>query len=128
MAKLGTFNVIVDRFSHVADFLTVYVAEAHPLDEWALLNHEKYSRHQHTTVEERITAAKVLESEGIRGALVVDSLSNEGLEIYAALPERMYVLLDGVVRFRGGMGPMMYKPEEIEKWIEKHTKRAAVDV
>lgn len=128
MSKLDTFNAIVDRYSHVADFLTVYVAEAHPLDEWALLNHEKFSRHQHTTIEERIAAAKVLQSEGIQGALVVDSLSNEGPDIYAALPERMYVLLDGVVRFRGGLGPMMYKPEEIEKWLEKHKTRAAVDV
>lgn len=36
MARLCEFGDIVNEYSSVADFLTVYIEEAHPVDEWRL--------------------------------------------------------------------------------------------
>jgi len=35
MARLQEFGEIVERFGDVADFVTVYIEEAHPTDEWS---------------------------------------------------------------------------------------------
>ena len=36
MARLREFGEIVEEFSSIADFLTIYIEEAHPTDEWRL--------------------------------------------------------------------------------------------
>ena len=36
MAKLRDFGEIVHDFSNIADFVIVYIEEAHPSDGWAL--------------------------------------------------------------------------------------------
>lgn len=34
MARLQQFGEMVEEFSNIADFLTIYIEEAHPIDEW----------------------------------------------------------------------------------------------
>lgn len=118
MAKMKEYNKLVQDYASLADFVTVYISEAHPLDEWALLNHEKYSRLQHRTLDERLTSAAVLKSEGLLGNLVVESLENVSSDVYAAQPERLYIILDGKVVFKGGFGPMDYSPKKVEQWLK----------
>lgn len=36
MARLREFGKIVEEYKSVADFLTIYIEEAHPTDEWRL--------------------------------------------------------------------------------------------
>jgi hypothetical protein len=120
MAKMPEYNKLVQDFVQIADFITVYTAEAHPLDEWALLDHEKFSRLQHRTIEERMSSANVLKSEGLVGELVVESMKNRSADLYASQPERLYVILDGKIVFKGGLGPMDYRPEAVRKWINEH--------
>ena len=38
---------------------------------------------------------------------------------FAALPERIYVILDGVIVYEGGLGPFDYKIEEVEAFLAK---------
>lgn len=45
MARLKEFGEIVERFGDVADFVTVYIEEAHPTDEWSF----KVSKKKTTT-------------------------------------------------------------------------------
>ena len=33
------------------------------------------------------------------------------------LPDRLYVVVDGVIEFQGKVGPMDYIPEEVEEWL-----------
>ena len=121
MDKLAEFNEIVRDFKDVADFVMVYISEAHPLDGWAV-NHETYKRYQHTSLEERFEAAKVLKDEGIDCEVVVESMTDESIEMYASLPERLYIIQDGVIRLRGGLGPFNYEPKVVRKWLEKNCK------
>lgn len=114
------YNKVVQEYIAVADFLTVYISEAHPLDEWALLSHKKYSRLQHRTLDERMSSATVLKDEGILGELVVESMENAAVDLYAALPERLVIILDGIVVYKGGLGPMNYRPEDVGKWLKNN--------
>lgn len=36
MERLQQFGDIVEEYRHIADFLTIYIEEAHPTDEWKL--------------------------------------------------------------------------------------------
>ena len=38
---------------------------------------------------------------------------------FAALPERIYVVLDGLIAYQGGLGPFDYKIEEVEEFLSK---------
>jgi len=75
---------------------------------------------QHRTLKERCAAARILATELMaRGApdeeelpLVVDTLANAASVAYGALPERLVILQDGVVRFVGGKGPEQYSVSE----------------
>jgi type I thyroxine 5'-deiodinase len=49
--------------------------------------------------------------------LVLDNMDNSCAKAYAAWPERLYVLEQGRVAYKGDMGPDGYKPEELEQWL-----------
>ncbi|CAI9621335.1 unnamed protein product [Staurois parvus] len=40
---------------------------------------------------------------------------------YAALPERLYILQEGKIIYKGNMGPWGYKPEEVRSVLENKT-------
>jgi len=49
---------------------------------------------------------------------VVDEMDDAIAKAYAAVPERLYVVgRDGRVAYKGGVGPMFFKPAEWESAI-----------
>ncbi len=51
---------------------------------------------------------------------VVDEMDDAIAKAYAAVPERLYVVgRDGRVAYKGGTGPMFFKPAEWESAIER---------
>ena len=110
------------EFSDKADFAFVYLEEAHPTDGW-MYESVTHFLPQHTTVEARCAAARLLREELLARAtsgqaaedlppIAVDTLSNAASIAYGALPERLILLQDGVVRFIGGKGPEEYSIDE----------------
>ena len=122
MSTLDQFNQIVTDFDKHADFVTVYITEAHPSDGWAI-NANKYSYlKQHKTIEERVSAAKMLDESGIPCPVVMDTMDNESLNQYGSFPEALYIIENGVVKFKG-LGPYDdYQPENVRKWLESFIK------
>ena len=56
---------------------------------------------------------------------VVDKMDDAVAKAYAAMPERLYLIgLDGKVSYKGGMGPMSFRPEEWQQAIETYVTRA----
>ncbi len=53
--------------------------------------------------------------------LYLDGLDNAACSGYAALPERLFVLLDGVLVYVGGYGPDDYKLQEVRRWLEEYS-------
>jgi len=103
------------------DFLTVYVREAHPTDEWQMKSNLKddvcYA--QPKTLEQRVAIAKDFTARfKFPLPFGIDEMGNSADSAYAAWPERLYVVDEtGHVAYRGGMGPFNYKPTEIRDWL-----------
>lgn len=117
MYKLEEFKELVKDFSDVADFLVIYIAEAHSTDGWAFNNN--YDINQHQSLEDRLSAAQILVQKEPLCPVVVDDMTNVTTVKYGALPERFYVLQAGKVLYKGGMGPWGYCPQEVRSLLEK---------
>ena len=55
-------------------------------------------------------------------SIYVDNMENEASISYGAYPERLYIILDGNVKYQGGMGPFFYSLNEMEHWLEQYHK------
>eukprot|EP01006_Ploeotia_vitrea_P021311 TRINITY_DN53677_c0_g1_i1.p1 TRINITY_DN53677_c0_g1~~TRINITY_DN53677_c0_g1_i1.p1 ORF type:complete len:128 (-),score=26.15 TRINITY_DN53677_c0_g1_i1:156-539(-) len=114
---------IAEEFADVAAFKKVYVSEAHPTDEWKVYSQEYVDYCQPKTLEERsVAASKLQTTTNTKITLVLDNMENEAEKLYAAHPERIYVIdqSKGVntVAFKGGMGPFGYHPEELREFLQ----------
>lgn len=117
MYKLDEFKQLVKDFSDVADFLVVYIAEAHSTDGWAFTNNIDIKHHQ--SLEERLSAAQILVQKEPLCPVVVDVMSDTTCVKYGAMPERLYILQAGKVVFKGEKGPWGYKPEAVRSFLQK---------
>lgn len=116
------------KYGDRADFLTVYVREAHPTDEWQMESNEKEGvcYPQPKTMAQRIAIA----NDFVRRfkypiPLLIDSVDNPADKIYAGWPERFYVLdRDRKIVYKGKTGPFGYHPEEVEAWLASNQRVA----
>lgn len=124
MRNFVRFREMIAKYQNVADFLCIYVNEAHPTDGWVFQSN-KYKIANHKTIEDRVTAAKMLQEElgDDPCPLVVDSMENKVQLTYKAMPERYAIILDGVVVYYGRQGPMGYQPEEVLGWLEEYVEK-----
>lgn len=117
MFKLEEFKQLVKDFRDVVDFLVIYIAEAHSTDGWAFTNN--FDINQHQSLEDRLSAARILLQKDPLCPVVVDEMSNNASIKYGALPERLYVLQAGKVVYKGAIGPWGYDPMELRSFLEK---------
>ena len=117
-----------NRYGAQADFVTLYIKEAHPTDEWQMESNEKddVCYPQPRTTAARLAIAKdFAERFKYDIPLLVDPIENEANALYAGWPERLYVIEDGVIVYKGGPGPFEFKPEELEAWLAKRFPEVA---
>ena len=118
---MGDIVQIYNDYKDHADFLTVYVREAHPTDEWQMKSNVKddvcYA--QPKTLEQRVAIAKDFTARyKFPLPFGIDEMGNAADAAYAAWPERLYVIDEtGHVAYRGGMGPFNYKPADVRDWL-----------
>jgi hypothetical protein len=63
----------------------------------------------------------------MRMPTVVDRVDNAVASVYGGWPDRLYLIRrDGRIAFQGGEGPFGFKPEELERALEREF--ALVDV
>jgi len=114
---------IYEDYKEHADFLTVYVREAHPTDEWQMKSNLKdkddvcYA--QPKTLEQRLVIANDF-TKRFKFPLPfgIDDMSNAADNVYSAWPERLYIIDEsGRIAYRGGMGPFNYRPAEVREWL-----------
>jgi hypothetical protein len=104
-----------------AEFLRVYVREAHPVaEETAATSTNGFAGiliKQPTTLDERCSVADRFTSAlHVKTPLVVDEIDNRVGQLYSAWPDRLYVVdRDGRVAFSGGPGPFAFNPREMEQ-------------
>ena len=78
---------------------------------------EKMVFSQPKTFDQRKALAQVLVDRlKYRMPLAIDTIDNQADQVFAAWPERIYVLdPGGRVKYKGGMGPFGFDPEAAEK-------------
>ena len=109
------------KYDGRADFLTVYIKEAHPEDEWQMESNETEGvcYPQPKTTRQRLAIA----NDFVRRfdypiPVLVDPIENPANAAYAGWPERFYVIDENrTIVYKGEPGPYGFHPEEVEKWL-----------
>jgi Iodothyronine deiodinase len=109
------------RYGDRVEFLGIYVREAHPTDGWPLPSNQKagIALSQPTDLSERFAVAKKCCSLlKMTIPLLVDELDDRVGHAYSGMPDRLYLIdRDGRVAYKGGRGPMGFKPGELEQSV-----------
>ncbi len=57
---------------------------------------------------------------------LVDEMDDAVASAYGAMPERLYLIgADGHVAYKGGMGPMFFRPADWEQALEANLEKSA---
>ncbi len=109
-------------FQDRAQFLLVYVKEAHPENEWASRTNARDGVlfDQPTRIQERLDVARAFIGKmDVETSTLVDDIDNTAEELYAAWPERLYVIdRGGTIVYKGGLGPYFFEPDEVREYLE----------
>lgn len=110
-------------------FLVVYIREAHPDDGWIIPENRRSGLAvlEPTTNDERHAVASTCAVNlRLRMPMVVDGEDNAVASVYGGWPDRLYLVgRGGRIVFQGGEGPFGFKPEELERAIEREVAPAA---
>lgn len=119
MARLQAYHRLATQHIDIADFLLVYIEEAHPSDGWVSTD-ASYQIPKHQSLQDRLRAAQLM-LQGVPGCrVVVDTMSNASNAAYGAYFERLYIIVDGKVVYQGGRGPEGYKISELRNWLDHY--------
>jgi Iodothyronine deiodinase len=104
-------------------FLVVYIREAHPEDGWIVPENRRSGIAVHepaTDDERRAVAATCAVKLEISMLTVVDRVDNAAASAYGAWPDRLYLIgSDGRIAYQSDEGPFGFKPQELERAIER---------
>jgi hypothetical protein len=99
------------RFGNEAQFLLVYLREAHPTDGWAMKNSQLTD--PRSQLEREFVAAQCCRELKFEFPAVVDTMDDQTAVNWAAWPERIFVVgTDGRVIYAGQQGPWGFWPTE----------------
>jgi hypothetical protein len=117
-SQAGNIEKLYRRYKDRANFLMVYVREAHPTDGWRMDSNERVgvSTAQPTTNAERTAVAQSCSKLlGLGFPMLVDTIDDKAGNLYSGMPGRLYVVdREGKVAFKSGRGPYLFKPAELE--------------
>ena len=105
-----------------AAFLFVYIREAHPEDGWQSPANVKQGvvfNQPKTLTERRSVAHKCRAGLKLSMPCVVDTMENTADNLYAAWPERMFIIdSNGRIAYAGRQGPWGFKPQEVKSALK----------
>jgi thiol-disulfide isomerase/thioredoxin len=115
----GNIEKIYARYKDRANFLMVYVREAHPTDGWAMASNAKagVELKQPTTYDERVKACGLFSGKVKPGfPVLVDEIDDRVGHGYSGMPGRLYVIdAAGKVAYKSGRGPFGFRAGEMEQ-------------
>ena len=120
MANFEKFCRTASKFAHTADFLTIYIEEAHPTNGWNFRTNVQLQSHK--TLADRAAAGHFLAAsrDTITFPIALDTMANKANDAYGAMPERLYVIVNERVVYCGKEGPSGYLVEEVEEWLMRY--------
>lgn len=119
---------MAETYRRSLDFLVVYIREAHPEEGWILPENRRSGlavNEPKTDGERRAVASTCAANLRMRMPMVVDGVDNAVASAYGGWPDRLLVGRDGRIAFQSSEGPFGFKPEELERAIERRVALAA---
>ena len=105
---------IAKKYEEKANFISIYISEAHPADGWKL--DQDICFKQPKTLKQRMNIAKAFVKDyDFKIPLYIDLMDNNANNDYSAIPERLYVVRNSCIEYQGGIGPTGYDLNELEK-------------
>jgi hypothetical protein len=102
----------------------VYIKEIHPTDGWQVDENEEDGVlvTQPTSLEQRVEVGQTcMLKMALEVPALVDGMDDSVATAYGAIPERLYLVgTDGRIAYKGGQGPMFFRPDEWEQSIEAY--------
>ncbi len=104
-------------------FFVVYIHEAHAIDGRAPMPEKTQPivEEPTTLTERRDVATQCCEGMQLGTMpILVDDIDNAVSKAYSAMPDRLYLVgKDGNIVYRGGRGPFLFLPDELDKAIQE---------
>ena len=128
---MAEVEALREKYRDEAEFAIVYIKESHPEDEWQVGGNAKADVifSQPKSFEARMDLARTfIDRMNVETPTMVDGMENTAMACYAAWPERIYIIeTDGLIAYKGGMGPFGFEPGDIDKYLEERIARGATD-
>ena len=115
----------------MAQFLLVYIREAHPTENWPLQVSAAIGTIDDPTtlLERREVAESCVTDLDIDIPTIIDDMNDSIAKNYKSHPDRLYVVgKDGNISFRGGPGPGGFKPSQMETALVKELEKIGSDI
>jgi thiol-disulfide isomerase/thioredoxin len=118
-AQVPAVEELYQRYRAHANFLAIYVREAHPTDGWHMVSNERAGiaiPQPQNWSERQAIAQKCRHRLSLTFPLVVDTMDDHVGHAYSGMPSRLY-LIDraGRVAYKSGRGPFGFQPGELEQ-------------
>ncbi len=112
-------DAVYRRHKDKANFIMVYVREAHPTDGWKMDSNARMGVEikQPKTYADRVEVCTLFRTKLEPGMpVVVDEVNDPTGTAYSGMPARLYVIdKKGKVAYKSGRGPFGFKPGEMEQ-------------
>ena len=116
MSSLNSFRKLAEYHRDLnspIDFIIIYVKEAHASDGWKFDGSQYSFIANHRDLQDRVEAVRTMielgkiEKESTI-SVYCDTMDDHTNHLFRAWPERLYVLYDQKIFYRGGSGPSGY--------------------
>ena len=105
------------RYEGLAQFLFIYIKEAHPTDDWARQINDRltFIKEPENLFARTQVAGTCVSDLKIDFPCLIDDMDNTATRAYKAWPDRLYVVAkDGTLAYVGKSGPRGFLPDEME--------------
>ena len=117
-SQAGNVEKLYRMYKDRANFVMVYVREAHPTDGWSMESNDRVgvTLAQPKTYDERVSVAQTCgKTLGLGFPMLVDTIDDTVGARYSGMPSRLYLIDSaGQVAHKSGRGPFGFKPAELE--------------
>jgi Ca2+-binding EF-hand superfamily protein len=117
--QAGNFVKMHRRYADRANFLMVYVREAHPTDGWRMESNDRVgvaAAQPGTDADRAAVALRCGQLLKLGFPMLVDTIDDAVGARYSGMPGRFYLIdREGKIAFKNGRGPYGFKPDELEQ-------------
>jgi len=116
------FQELYATFNHQAQFLLVYISEAHSRDEWPIGSKISFCDQPKILQERCLLAEKFQKENQLTVPMAVDTMENDFDRVFSAWPVRSFVIKENKLVFKAQPDPEFYGYDFgcLEQWLKEN--------